>query len=235
MKILRSPQFHWALGPHVRSHEISDAQWDRIRKISGLPPEARSEIGRAIAWYRAGKTAFSRTPAATKEKLEQARKTAEKLRLILEKFVDASGLVDMPVHLALAGARTGWPGDVASDPLEATPHLLLGFQGHLRRTERWFEDGQKQIARGSSGAKLSATLIHGLVSDLDETLKQYAQKTISLSYKDGSIDYITAVCRLADPDIGGGSIKEAMEKRISDRLSGRAEELASLAAATRMR
>jgi hypothetical protein len=231
---LRRRTPHWEIGPHVRPIEISDADWNEIRKHSGLPPQARSEIGSIIAFYTASQRAFSRPPNATKKKLEQARKAASELRLILREFVDESFLVDVATHNALASARIGWPASIAPDQqLQATPHLLKQRQHDLWLMEQWFADAQNRIAKGSSGAKQKASSIFLLVCDLDETLEQYTGKTISRSNNRNERDcvaYVSAACRIADPTIGRGSIKEAIVKRIKQRRDGRVKEEAAFIA-----
>ena len=234
VKLLRRTTPHWEIGPHIRPIEISDNDWNEISKHSGLPPQARSEIGLIVAWYQASRSAFPRPPNATKKKLEQARKAALELRLILREFVDDFYCVDVATHMALAGARTGWPAGIAPDQqLQATPHLLKQRQCDLWLMERWFADAQNHIAKGGSGAKLKASSIYGLVCDLDETLEQYTNKTISRSNKrnkHGFVDYVTAVCRIADRTIGRGSIKEAMVERIKQRRDGRVKKEAAFIA-----
>jgi hypothetical protein len=61
--------------------------------------------------------------------------------------------------------------------------------------------------------------VYTLVANLDGIRQEFTGKKIKRSEKnnDTSIAYITYVCRLADPDIGRGSIKNAMKDWITRR------------------
>jgi hypothetical protein len=57
-----------------------------------------------------------------------------------------------------------------------------------------------------------------LVSELSGIRREFSGKLVSRSYKNAaSREYITYVCVLADPEIGPGTIEEAMKRTIQRR------------------
>ena len=60
--------------------------------------------------------------------------------------------------------------------------------------------------------------VYWLVGNLDGIREHFTEKKITRSYKDDAPKkYITYVCRIADPDIGDGTIEKAMQDRIKRR------------------
>ena len=58
--------------------------------------------------------------------------------------------------------------------------------------------------------------IRWLVGNLDGIREQFTGKKITRSYKDlASLEYITYVCKIADPSVGEGAILNAMRDRIT--------------------
>ena len=73
-----------------------------------------------------------------------------------------------------------------------------------------------RVERSKRGPK--AGNAYKLVGNLDGIREQYTRKEITRSYKDdASKKYITYVCRIADPNIGNGTIEKAMKDRIKRR------------------
>ena len=73
-----------------------------------------------------------------------------------------------------------------------------------------------RVEGGKRGPK--AKNIYWLVGNLDGIREQFTGKRITRSYKDDLTKrYVTYVCRIADRDIGDGTIEKAMKDRIKRR------------------
>jgi hypothetical protein len=76
-----------------------------------------------------------------------------------------------------------------------------------------------RVAQGRSGAHQRSVLINLLVVSLSRIFEDFTRKRISRSQKGGntSIDFISAVFRVADPSVGASSIDEATKHLIKSR------------------
>ena len=86
---------------------------------------------------------------------------------------------------------------------------LLQVLDVVLRLPKWLLVAAHRVEADKRGPK--AGNVYWLVGNLDGIREQFAGKTITRSYKDDrSKKYITYVCRIADPHIGGGTIDKAM-------------------------
>lgn len=192
----------------------TEEQWNNVVSCSGLPPDARTVIGDAIATYRVMERARCQAGAAETDTL----------------------LADLSNHaLKLDDLMTAsLTNPLASVVLTRALNINVfersrGDQGSQRKLEnaiieneklvRWFSTARTQIVKGSPGARRRAMSINWLIFVLDKILQQFTKRQIDRSRKGRRTlrDYITAVCAVADPTISAFSIEGAMERLIRSR------------------
>jgi hypothetical protein len=209
MTILRRPSLRLPLRPDMESitKAVSEIEWDEIAKLSGLPPEARPEIASVIAMARAIRKT-SQTSKITKGKLERARKAALCLRAALCGLVDDDGTINGMTFFALAQ----WSGD--GDPAVE----IVRRKDDLLGLAHWFHVAQLYTSPSGSVAHIKASNLQGLVVQLDKVLEDFERPLITRSKKTG-LGFVAFVCRMVDPDVGLGSVEEAMRGVPTRRLA----------------
>jgi hypothetical protein len=86
----------------------------------------------------------------------------------------------------------------------------------VQRLPEWLRVAARRVKADKRGPKTRN--VYWLVGNLDGIRGHFTGKKITRSYKDdASKQYITYVCRIADPDIGDGTIEKAMKDRIKRR------------------
>jgi hypothetical protein len=169
------------------------------------------------------------TPAKIREELEALAVLAQDLDSRLGKLVK-----ERDAYNALTGTASLYsPLDRLAD--FAGPHLcehlpssvqsMTELDGQRRalqildavlRLPKWLLVAAHRVEADKRGPK--AGNVYWLVGNLDGIRKQFTGKKITRSYKDdASKKYITYVCRIADRDIGDGTIDMAMKDRIKRR------------------
>jgi hypothetical protein len=189
-----------------------DEQWKAIVASSNLPDEARYSIGWAILRYRAGDQARQRSGSAeTRSSLQKSIQAISKLRR------QSAELLDNARALTVL-ARSLRPSHGVADGTLARQTITKAILD-LDEQSKWLSSAIPRVAKSGPGAREKSILLAFLVHDLDKVRQQYGQRPITRSTKriDNSRDYITAVCRIADPTIGGASIDEAMKRVIKGR------------------
>jgi hypothetical protein len=183
---------------------LTDEQWREIAKLSGIPEiadEARRHIETTIGIFRESQASdLDRVTAATiREELEHLAESARNLYGRLSKLVEVPN-----AYIALISESKG------QRRLSQVFNVLVGLP-------KWFlVAADRRVEADKRGPK--AERVYWLVGNLDGIREQFTGKKITRSYKDdGSKKYITYVCRIADPHIGGGTIDKAMKARIKKR------------------
>jgi hypothetical protein len=207
---------------------LTDEQWREIAKLSGIPEganEARQDIETTIGNFRQFQAGdLDEVPSAKIcEELEALANAAWNLHDSLSKLV---GVRD--AYTALTGAPSFYsPLDRLTDFAgpHQSEHLPPSLDGQQRlsqaldmllRLPKWLMVAKYRVEASKRGPK--ARNASWLVGNLDGIREQFAGKKITRSYKDDrSKEYITYVCRIADPNIGGGTIDRAMKARIKRR------------------
>jgi hypothetical protein len=89
----------------------------------------------------------------------------------------------------------------------------------IEEISQWLDAAQKRVAKSRPGAREKALQLQFLVTLLDKILMQFVGKGIDRSSKGPTTrrEYISAVCRIADPTIRPSSIEEAMKRQIKSR------------------
>jgi hypothetical protein len=184
------------------SFRLTEEQWKKTAKLSGIPEgadDARHDIETRIG-------IFHETQASDLDRVKPA-KICEELEALAEHASDIysrlSKLVEEPGAYTALTSEGGQQLLQALDVLRGLPKRLLVAR-------------YREVAAAKRGPK--AENVYWLVSNLDGIREQFTRKKITRSYKDDlSKKYITYVCRIADPDIGYGTIDKAMRARIKRR------------------
>jgi hypothetical protein len=182
---------------------LTDEQWRETAKLSGIPEgkdDARQEIETRIGMFRESQASdLDRVTAATiREELEALAERARDLSDRLERLVEVPNAYTA-LTMQLDGQRRR---------LSQALDTLLGLPG-------WLLAAKYAVEADKPGPKAGS--VYWLVGNLDGIRKQFTGKKITRSYKDLSKEFITYVCRIADPDIGDGTIDKAMKARIKRR------------------
>jgi hypothetical protein len=190
---------------------LTNSQWEQVVSFSGLPPEARVYVGRAITLYRCG---IPDRPSDTRAKLEELSKDALALCEALKELHDHS-LALVVLTLALKPSQRF---ETAMEQQIARRRLAANTR-ELQRLAVWLSAAGNHVAKGRSGARARAVLIQLLVTELDLILKRFTGKHFRRSDKISTPgrQYVEAVCKIADPSIKRGSIDAAMRRQIASR------------------
>lgn len=197
----------------MAEYVLEEAEWREVVRYSNLSDEARPFVERAITNYRIAKD-MDYHPAKTRASLKQLRKDALALSSEIEKITS-----DRLVNVVLTSTLNPPQGFAdAMGERVARQHLELEI-ARLRQLAKLFGDAAKKVTGGKPGARTSALLLQFLVLELDRILQQFANKTIIRSSKrlDTTRQYIEAVCKATDEEIGSGSIDAAMKRVITAR------------------
>jgi hypothetical protein len=198
-----------------RKQLLSNEQWTEIVHQSALPPEARPSIEVAIATYRSWRSIIDarKTPAETREELDGLRRDAEAL---VKRLVATMAYAD--AHFAFVWPLRppqGWPPKTGPVSDEVAHQRLRSAIHELQRLATWLGLARDRVQPRKRGPKRRATPAYILVSHLNQILENFTGKTITRSAKrPGAVEFVKTVCRIADPDIGDGTIIEAMKKEI---------------------
>src|SRR5262249_5869520 len=123
---------------------------------------------------------------------------------------------------------TDFAGPHQSEHLPPSVQSMVGLDGRRRLSQaldvllglpKWFLVAAHRVEAGKRGPK--AGNVYWLVGNLDGIREQFTGKKLTRSYKHPAArEYITYVCKIADPNIGKGTIDNAMEARIKRRRVG---------------
>jgi hypothetical protein len=204
-----SAQPNWELILPGDPYTISDAQWAEIARYSGLPPNARSLIGKAIALFHEVDKAGHFTSAQTRKQLRELRKET---LAVHSKLVEL--MANPRAHFALT-VPIAEPGTRPEPRLQAQQRLESQLE-NLQRLARWFGLAEDRVDGMKPGANRKAMNVHWLVGMLDTILKEHTGQKISRSVKrkNTTRDYVSTVLKIADPKIRRGTIGRAMQERI---------------------
>ena len=206
---------------------------ERNCEASGLPESARGRIESLLAFYRAFQQAFAKQPRAahTRNELLRTAKLAERLvSAIIGVKPDArTALLTAGVqpHVLAALMLPASQPAVGADDMTAVPlprrrgsstptrdALTLLYERVLtvERLRLWFENAARSLPTDTTGAHKTAENHRWLVGQLDGILAECTGRHISRSYKDGDLQRFVKLCfAAADPNVGIGSIKKAIE------------------------
>jgi hypothetical protein len=217
---------------------LTDEQWKEAAKLSGIPEtaeEARHDIETTIGIFRQFQAGdLGQVPSAKiREELDALADAAtdlhdrlSKLAKVRDAYTALTGAPSLHSPYSPLDRLTDFAGPHQSEHLPSSVQSMRGLDGQRRlsqvldvllRLPKWLLVAKHRgVAAAKRGPK--AENVYWLVGNLDGIRKQFTGKKITRSYKDDlSKGYITYVCRIADPDIGDGTIDKAMRARIKRR------------------
>jgi hypothetical protein len=203
---------------------VTDEKWRKLAALIDLPDQARQEIENAIDIYR--RLAVARpAPHQTRDKLTKVENLAGKL-------LDALADLDAEAKAALwdcAGAALPTIEPVEIDETERvaaqiaraamrqrerspTPRhravtLLDDHHASVARLQSWMATASRRLQRARPGA--DPENIRWLVRAIDTIVMKRTGSHLKRS--NHSLDFAETVCRIADPEIGPGTVAEAIK------------------------
>ena len=213
---------------------LTDEQWSEVAKLSEIPEgehDARHHIETTIGIFRQFQASDldRMTPAKIREEFEALAVLAQDLDSRLSKLVE-----ERDAYNAMTGTAslyspldrlTDFAGPHQSEHMPSSVQSITGLDGQRRylqvldmvqRLPEWLRVAAQRVEADKRGPKTGS--VYWLVGNLDGIRERHTAKKITRSYKDdASKKYITYVCRIADPDIGDGTIEKAMKDRIKRR------------------
>lgn len=190
--------------------KMSDEQWLELRRIDFVQENARGAIEDAIWAYReASRIRFS--PSTSRSRFAKAHKS------ISTALADIAALSNDDLALSVIARDINF--SAAAAPHLASKKYLSHLASEITAAKKLFAQAIDRIRNAKPGARTIAFPIYVLISQLDQILFQHSGKRITRSKKrnDSSRDYIIAICKLADKNIGLGSIEEGMKRLIQTR------------------
>jgi len=190
---------------------FTDDQWRQIERLSGLPSKAREDVETRVGLFRhcQAVTATRPSQAELRQELGDLHRDAVRLQKRLEELSPwAKQIFWSPDEL-----MPDWEDPRLS---KTKPPRLKAAISAVTQLVRWFQFATPQ-ARRQPGP--NPENVRDLVNELDEILARYTGRHITRSYKSTAADYVTAICKIADPTLGAGTIEAAMKGCISARKS----------------
>jgi hypothetical protein len=198
----------------ITTFELPDGEWEGIVQCSDLPAQARPLVEEAVALFRAFETADRCTASEIRSELQELHGLAVGLHSRLAKV-----MTNPDAHVALTVAST-FPQDGSSNRfLQSRIEAHCRLESSLKKLDAladWLLMASRRVVRMKPGATRKAKNTQWLVARLDAIREEFTARKITRSKKrtDLSRDYIKAVCRIADPAVGTGTIDRAMQLRI---------------------
>ena len=213
---------------------LTDEQWSEVAKLSEIPEgehDARQHIETTIGLFRQFQASdLDRvTRARIREELEVLAVLAQDLNIRLGKLIkerDAyNAMTGTAILYSPLDRLTDFAGPHQSEDMPSSVQSITGLDGQRRylqvldmvqRLPEWLRVAAQRVEADKRGPKTGS--VYWLVGNLDGIREQFTGKRITRSYKDDLTKrYVTYVCRIADRDIGGGTIEKAMKDRIKRR------------------
>jgi hypothetical protein len=194
--------------------KLTDDQWAEICRFCNFPSDARPWIESEIDCYHVRSTALSVTAEATRGELSALSKKAELLKDGLEALVK-----DPRASVALALASEFPGGFAAAMDANLPARTIEGAAPFLDGLAKLLAAAAQRVQPSKPGLRQRAVNIRFMVHQLDRILIQFTGSGISRSRKrqNSTHDFVTTVCRFADPSISASSIDEAMKRVIGAR------------------
>ena len=179
---------------------LTDAQWDEISKLSGIPNE--KDEARKLIEVRLGMFRQFQDDDLNRRSVAEVKKILRALGSDTQSLYQQLLSVMSNRNAYAALTHEGTQG------ISKLCDLLLG-------APKWFLIASQRIKDEKRGPK--SENIHWLVGSLDGIREQFTGAKVSRSKKDRSLEYVIYVCKIADPAVGQGTILNAMRGRIKRR------------------
>lgn len=212
---------------------MTDQEWAELTLYRKLPAEVRKPIEAELDLYRRFANAMTPPPSETKENLEHAAELASRLLKVIERFgpdeqralvprSDSVALSDLEAMCAVPkSVITSTPGLVILlDPAgehDVAPASLVTNTTRLDALKRLTEhrlrltallDEMMRAAASIERGKRDASNVRALVKRVSEILEPHGGP---LTKAKPNLRFAEQLGKLADPKIGRGSMKEAIE------------------------
>jgi hypothetical protein len=193
--------------------QLTDRQWAQIAQYSGLPDEARREIEKVVNHYRISQARrdAQTTPAELRTELGRLRKVSDALQAGL-----AEGFRSPDFYTAMVYPRrppSGWTPGTGPVVDEVALQRVYSTWSALQRLSDWLVLAQARVPNRKKGATRQSEPAYIAAEFLDGLLEKYTGRNLTRSKKrDETSEYVRAVLRIADPNLGHGTIAEAIKK-----------------------
>jgi hypothetical protein len=197
---------------------ISDTEWTELKRLSGLPVEARVDIEDTLAFYRK----YSRIeadlppPASLQEDLRDMAKKARRVRLMASLF---------PTKLEKFKAFSSvFPGEDAKSKQEAAKKILSAVEQVLATlSERLDAAAAQTIGPGKTGRKKSILWI--TINALNVFLFHYTRKKLNRVRRytiagEGTAEFAIRALKLADKNLTDTKILNAIKNHVEPFAKG---------------
>jgi hypothetical protein len=197
---------------------LSDRQWDKIERASGLPSEARSTIDRAIGAYLAlQETGSAMTPAKIRTKLRRLRNLAKQL---VKGFEGALDHDDLYLALFPVGPTEWHPRSREQRKYLAEYHRAEKVRAELNDLIDWLEQRDRALSRRKPGPSIEqADNVYVFVALVDDELHHHTNKRLTRSDQHRAM--VKEIFSIVDREVGPGTIDTAMRRVCADRRSRR--------------
>ena len=110
---------------------------------------------------------------------------------------------------------TGWPPRTGPVVDAVALQRLVSTLEDLRRLSDWIALAQERVPPTKRGAQHQSQPAYVAAEFLNEILEQFTDRKVTRSTKrDDTAKYVKTVLRIADPNIGEGTMVEAIKKQI---------------------
>jgi hypothetical protein len=178
---------------------LNDQQWDRIKRASGLPAEARRYIESSIGSYWASQEERPAVPPAKiKEKLRKLRNQAREL---LKGFEEALGHDDIYFALVPVGPNEWHPRNFEQRKELAEHHRTEKVRADLRELIDWLDQSERALPRRKPGPPAEvAQNMYLFVDSIDNALREYTNERLKRS--DSHQKMMEEIFAIVDPEVG---------------------------------
>jgi hypothetical protein len=197
---------------------LSDRQWDKIERASGLPSEARSIIESDIRRYLSMQELNPAVPPAkTREKLQKLRNQANELS---KSFEEALRHDDVYFALVPVGSNEWHPRNLEQRKHLAEHYRTEKAKADLNALVDWLEQRERALSRRKPGPSADqADNVYWLVNWIDDVLHHYTNKRLARS--DHHRAMMKEIFAIVDREVGMGTIDTAMRRVYAARRSRR--------------
>jgi hypothetical protein len=198
---------------------LSDDDWKKIMKASGLPPEARGSIELAIRSYRALADLVVVPPSEIKEILRRLRDQTSALLKGLEEVLRYDDV--------LVGPGEWHPRSCEQRKGLAEHRRIEKERADLSARLEWLDQKKQALSRHPPGpSPEKAANVWLFVDSIDNALHHYTSKGLTRSKRHRRMmEQIFAIVAHKDHKVGRGTIDTAMRQVIDASRSRRAAKL----------
>jgi hypothetical protein len=174
---------------------MTNEDWSDLTRWLILPDNARQPIENELDLYHRSAESAASPPSETKQNLEHAADTADRLLGLIEGFGPDE-------HYALVES-----GEGATPRLDALK-LLVDKHAQLTALRDRMTNAAAKLGRGKTGS--DASNVRALVKRVSKIIETHTGKP--LSKRGADLKFAEELCKVADPPIKFFSLKGAIEK-----------------------